>query len=172
MGALHHQDLGDRVANTFVGACAMPVPVLQMPLSGDVAQTINPWTWWNQAVNQLGGQFGLININTMASGDGALEQEIVQNVASYGKQLGRMMDVLSVLIATGGILHNLDPAQQQAIKAFQDMAAQIATTKQTHTYTLSAMDTQRFLDQLMALKSTNPGLYETLRQQIMAAICC
>jgi len=43
-----------------------------------------------------------VPITTMASSDPALEQNIVQNVASYGRQLGRVVDVLNVLIATKG----------------------------------------------------------------------
>jgi hypothetical protein len=138
-----------------------------LPLSGDVTQTINPWTWWNTAVNQLGGQFGLININTMASGDPVLENQIVQNVASYGKQLGRMMEALNVVIAKDLTLSTLTPKDQETITAFQDMLAQINATKDNHTPTLSTTETDRFLDRLMALKTTHPDRYTTLRAQIM-----
>jgi hypothetical protein len=148
-----------------------PKPSLtKFPLSGDVLQTINPWTWWNSAVNQLGGQFGLININTMASGDPALEQNIVQNVASYGRQLGRVADVLNVLIATKGNLAQLTPAQQQQIDAFQQLTEQINAAKKDHPQELSSADTQKFLDRLTALKAANPALYDTLRKKINAAI--
>ncbi|MFM7631546.1 MAG: hypothetical protein ACKO43_07075 [Alphaproteobacteria bacterium] len=145
-------------------------PMTALPLSGDVTQTINPWTWWNSAVNQLGGQFGLININTMASGDRALEQQIVENVASYGKQLGRMMEAVNVLIDKGITLNDLTPQQKNQIKDFQTMAAQIAAAKDNHTPTLSAGDTQRFLDRLMALKTTHPKDYQTLRATILASV--
>lgn len=145
-------------------------PMTALPLSGDVTQTINPWTWWNTAVNQLGGQFGLININTMASGDPVLENQIVQNVASYGKQLGRMMEALNVVIAKDLTLSTLTPKDQETITAFQDMLAQINATKDNHTPTLSTTETDRFLDRLMALKQTNPALYTTLQAQIMAKL--
>ena len=148
-----------------------PTPTItKMPLSGDVLQTINPWTWWNTAVNQLGGQFGLININTMASGDPVLENQIVQNVASYGKQLGRMMEALNVVIAKDLTLSTLTPKDQETITAFQNMLAQINATKDNHTPTLSTTETDRFLDRLMALKQTNPALFTTLRTQIMAKL--
>ena len=145
-------------------------PMTALPLSGDVTQTINPWTWWNTAVNQLGGQFGLININTMASGDPVLENQIVQNVASYGKQLGRMMEALNVVIAKDLTLSTLTSKEQETITAFQDMLAQINATKDNHTPTLSTTETDHFLDRLMALKQTNPPLYTTLRAQIMAKL--
>lgn len=148
-----------------------PKPSLtKFPLSGDVMQTINPWTWWNNAVNQLGGQFGLININTMASSDPALEQSIVQNVASYGKQLGRIADVLNVLIATKGNLAQLTPAQQQQIDAFQRLTEQINTAKQGCSPTISATETEQFLARLAALKKNNPALHATLCAQIKASL--
>ena len=40
-----------------------------LPLSGDVTQAINQWTWLTKVV---GGQFGLININLGKSSDPAL----------------------------------------------------------------------------------------------------
>jgi hypothetical protein len=141
--------------------------ITSMPLSGNVTQSINPWTWWNTAVNQLGGQFGIININTMASGDPTLEREIVHNVASYGRQLGRVIEVLTVLIDHKGALSDLSTEHQKTIADFQKMAEQIATTKEGHAPILSADDTQRFLDRLMALKTTHPDRYATLRAQIM-----
>ena len=145
-------------------------PMTALPLSGDVTQTINPWTWWNTAVNQLGGQFGLININTMASGDPVLENQIVQNVASYGKQLGRMMEALNVVIAKDLTLSTLAPKDQETITTFQDMLAQINATKDNHTPTLSTTETDRFLDRLMTLKTTHPDRYPTLRAPIMERV--
>lgn len=67
-----------------------------LPLSGDVTQAINPWTWLTKVV---GGQFGLININLGKSSDPALEQEIIDDVGSYGRQLGQMGDALEAVLA-------------------------------------------------------------------------
>jgi hypothetical protein len=64
------------------------------PLSGDVTQTINPWTWMTQIV---GNQFGL-NINLGQSSEPALERLILDEVGSYGRQLGRIGDALLPLI--------------------------------------------------------------------------
>src|SRR5438552_1551785 len=56
-----------------------------------LAQTINPWSW-------TFGQVGLFNINLGSSGDPALEERILTEVGSYGRQLGRMGDALKVLL--------------------------------------------------------------------------
>lgn len=70
------------------------MPAFRLPLSGDVTQTINPWTWMTQLV---GNQFG-ININLGKSSEPALERLILDEVGSYGRQLGRMSDAMRVLI--------------------------------------------------------------------------
>jgi hypothetical protein len=71
------------------------MPDVRLPLSGDVMQSINPWSWYASSV---GGQFGLVNINLGKSADPALEQQILDEVGSYGRQLGRLGEALAVLL--------------------------------------------------------------------------
>jgi hypothetical protein len=71
------------------------MPNLRLPLSGDVMQTINPWNWFFKST---GSQFGLVNINLGSSADPELEEDILNEVGSYGRQLGRIGDALGVLI--------------------------------------------------------------------------
>ena len=63
------------------------------PLSGDVTQA---WATWTRMM----GQWGLININVGGHGTSvpALERRIVDEVASYGRQLGRISEALEALI--------------------------------------------------------------------------
>ena len=70
------------------------MPVFKLPLSGDVVQSINPFTAF-----MTGGQLGLININLGQSSDPKVEADVLSDVATYGKQLGRIGDALAVLIA-------------------------------------------------------------------------
>lgn len=63
------------------------------PFSGDVTQAINPWSWVFGT-----GQFGFINVNLGNSGNPEIEQEVLDEVGSYGRQLGRIGDALAVLI--------------------------------------------------------------------------
>jgi hypothetical protein len=39
------------------------LPVFRLPLSGNVTQSINPWTWF---FNPIGSQVGLVNIELRA----------------------------------------------------------------------------------------------------------
>ncbi|TMG87517.1 MAG: hypothetical protein E6H78_01010 [Betaproteobacteria bacterium] len=84
-----------------------------MPLSGNVNQVIDPWTFM---LRMIGNQFGLININLGKSSDPDLEKEILQDVGTYGKQLGQLGDALRVLIDHAK-LDDFTPAEKQAIAA-------------------------------------------------------
>ncbi len=62
----------------------------QLPLSGNVDQWIKTW---GQSVAQV----GLFNVNVANSSDPELEKEI-SGEFSYGRQLGRILDVLGPLV--------------------------------------------------------------------------
>ena len=71
------------------------MPVFKLPLSGDAVQTINPWKAF---FSPIGSQFGLININLGQSSEPNVEADVLSDVASYGKQLGKIGDALIVLL--------------------------------------------------------------------------
>ena len=56
-------------------------------------QAINPWTFYQQ-----GAQFGFINIDLGQTPHPEIEQAVLDEVGSYGRQLGRIGDALEVLI--------------------------------------------------------------------------
>ncbi len=77
----------------------------------------------------VGSQFGLVNINMGNSSDPGVEAEVLARVASYGKQLGRISDALSVLVK------HFEPKNAQekhAIDAFTRLLEEIATVKKDH----------------------------------------
>ncbi|MDX6644716.1 MAG: hypothetical protein QOK40_443, partial [Miltoncostaeaceae bacterium] len=81
------------------------------PLSGDVTQAINPWSWWLGSLSQ---QTGFININAVESGNPALERRIIEEVASYGRQLGWIIEAMEVLIERAGT-DGLDVVERGAL---------------------------------------------------------
>lgn len=105
------------------------MPIFKLPLSGDVAQTINPWT---AVFNPLGSQFGLININLGRSSAPEVEQEVLTDVGSYGKQLGRIGDALVVLLTHFHPRCELTAEEQSAIDELKKMLDQIAEVKKRH----------------------------------------
>jgi hypothetical protein len=95
-----------------------------LPLSGAVTQSFAlPFS--------SGAQFGLFNINLGASGDIALEQQMLTKVGSYGRQLGRLCDAVEALIKKVEN-KNLTKEDTEALKAFQQMAAAIRHAKTSH----------------------------------------
>ena len=102
------------------------MPVFKLPLSGDVVQSINPFTAF-----MTGGQLGLVNINGQ-SGDPAVEADVLSDVATYGKQLGRIGDALAVLIAHFHPRRPLDAKEKAAIDALKEMLDKIADVKERH----------------------------------------
>jgi hypothetical protein len=56
-------------------------------------QAINPWTFYQQ-----GAQFGLINVNLGQTPRPDIEEAVLDEVGSYGRQLGRIGDALEVIL--------------------------------------------------------------------------
>ncbi len=105
------------------------MPTFKLPLSGDVVQTISPWTAF---MSPIGSQLGLINVTIGQSSEPAVEADTLSDVASYGKQLGRIGDALIVLLAH---FHPATPLSQEetaAIDDLKEMLERIADVKDKH----------------------------------------
>ncbi len=129
------------------------------PFSGDVpvTQAINPWEFW---IKSFSSQMGLININNVSSSDRNIEKEVIENVASYGRQLGRVNDLLETIIDNPG-LKDLSSRQQRSIEEFREMVDQIKQVKQkwkSPARLLSALDDM--ISAVNAIRETHPQAYE------------
>jgi hypothetical protein len=114
--------------------------VFKLPLSGDVTQTISPMTWW---MSPIGSQFGLINIDLGESSKPEIEGDILKNEASYGKQLGIVLDAVAALA------RHVDPAQfteaeRDAFKHFAKLVNRVAEIKEKHGRQATRLDESRF----------------------------
>jgi hypothetical protein len=105
------------------------MPVFRLPLSGNVTQSINPWTWM---FNPVGSQVGLVNIELGQSSNPAVEEEVLSDVASYGKQLGRIEDALLVLLAHFHPERELTVDEQKALSDLKAIATDVAAVKTKH----------------------------------------
>ncbi|MEI9888108.1 MAG: hypothetical protein WDN08_16740 [Rhizomicrobium sp.] len=98
-----------------------------LPLGGAVTQSILPWSW---AFGGSNNQYGLFNVYLGQSSNPAVERDALE-VASYGKQLGRIEDALMVLIER--LLPDLPPgADKDAIDDLKSMVHEIAIAKRRH----------------------------------------
>jgi hypothetical protein len=105
------------------------MPDFKLPLSGDVAQTINPWTI---LFNPAGSQIGLFNINLGTSALPATEADVLSDVASYGRQLGRIGDALVVLLRHFKPDEILTEQERHAIRDLKTMLNGIADVRERH----------------------------------------
>jgi|SRR6516225_2398251 hypothetical protein len=87
-------------------------------------QAINPWTFYQQ-----GAQLGFINIDLGSTPHPEVEQKILDEVGSYGRQLGRIGDALEVILKHVP-LEGLSDAEQNAIDVLKGQFAQIQQIKQ------------------------------------------
>lgn len=110
------------------------------PFGGDVIQAISPWSgWFGSGV----AQYGLFNINLGFSSAPDVERDVLEGVASYGKQLGRIGDVLSVLLKHFDPKTSLSEDEQNAIMKLKVMLLEIDEVKRQHGRTTTSANVLR-----------------------------
>lgn len=86
-------------------------------------QAINPWTFYQQ-----GAQFGLINVNLGQTPRPDIEQDVLDEVGSYGRQLGRIGDALEVILKHVR-LEGLNKDEEDALTILGGQLAEIRKIK-------------------------------------------
>jgi hypothetical protein len=99
------------------------MPEFKLPLSGNVVQAISPWTAFMPPI---------FNVTIGQSSEPAVEADVLSDVASYGKQLGRIGDALIVLLAHFHPATPLTKEETAAIDDLKDMLQRIADVKEKH----------------------------------------
>src|SRR3982750_683080 len=112
------------------------MPNVRLPLSGDVLQNINPWNWFFRFT---GSQVGLVNINLGRSADPQLEEQILEVVGSYGRQLGRIGDVLGILLRHFN-LEGLDEDEKTKVAGLRTQLAEIDQLKRRRSAAAAAAE--------------------------------
>ena len=127
---------------------------------------IAPQTTWDRFFNpQI-----FVSLN---SGDGAVENHVLRKAGSYGKQLGRILDVLDVLVATLPA-EGLTPGERRAVDAFRDLSRQVDAAVEDYRGprrvgpTLDDVD--RLLDGLADLKRSNPAGHRSLLDRLRRGV--
>ena len=121
--------------------------------SGDVTQ---PWSWWYQLAP--------ITINQMKTGDAQKELQIVQEVASYGRQLGRIIEVMDVMLEKVP-LEKLTEMEQEAIDDFQEMSEKVRAVKEGYK-PASEKSIDKMLAALAYWKENNPEFYREAKERL------
>ncbi|GGC01863.1 hypothetical protein GCM10011352_30010 [Marinobacterium zhoushanense] len=118
-------------------------PKLYFPLSGDSIQRIAPETHW---------LFGTIKPE---AGNGKIEQEVFENVASYGKQIGWLTELVLGLAERDTLDKSGKVAALQAMKKLESLQQQIEKVKTVE----SAQFEQRVTAWLSTLKAQDPDRF-------------
>ncbi len=125
-------------------------------------QVINPWSFETQQ--------GFINVNLMQSSDPGMERDIVENVAGYGRQLGRISETLRVLLDHGALrAAALSAEERKAVQDFTDMTDQIADVKKKREQ-ITSREVDAFVETLQRLREKNPDGYRRVAEQLRAAL--
>jgi hypothetical protein len=90
----------------------------------DLWQSINPWKFIYDGV-----KFGVINIDVGQTAHPEVEQTVLDEVGSYGRQIGRIGDALEVILAHVK-LDGLTQAEQDAIAVLRGQLASVREVKQ------------------------------------------
>ena len=134
-------------------------------LAPDVlGQIINPLTY----LTSSSGQYGLVNIRYGESSAPQIERAIIEDVAGYGKQLGRLLDAVEVI---SNHLEKKEPSigKIDAIEQLHELALAIAVTKATAAGSES-MPLSAFIDGLKRLKKNNPETFEKVKEKLKAVL--
>jgi hypothetical protein len=99
------------------------MPYIRMPLSGNLWQDINPFRW----IFGPNAQLSLFSVNLGRSSAPETEEAILE-VASYGRQLGRLGEALLALLEQPDSAHRTD-AQKHAIEDFKALMRDITAAK-------------------------------------------
>ena len=78
--------------------------------------------------------FNLFNVNMGASTNAAIEQEALQTVGSYGKQIGHLAEALEVIIGKLQLLESsaLSQSDKDALRVFLGDVAAVRKIKASH----------------------------------------
>jgi hypothetical protein len=125
-----------------------------------------PVTSWRDFFNP---QF-IINSN---SGDAAVENDVLAEVGSYGKQLGTIIDALNVVISASK-LDDLLPADQRALDRLRALTigvnGVVARHRPSRDHALTTADVGDFLDRLQALARDNPAAARAVGEQLTKGV--
>ncbi|WP_394789563.1 hypothetical protein [Rhodoferax sp.] len=127
---------------------AVWAPHLNFPWSGSVAQTIDPSiSWFFDAIN-------------LSAGIGRVEQKIFDK-ASYGKQLGWVIDVLEPL-AEG---KPLSKEAKKSLKDLKDIKEQVSALKKQEAHAIAT----QVAEQMEWLQKHSPAEFALLSARLQTA---
>ena len=120
--------------------------------------SVAPVTDWQRFINP---QFNI----TVNQGDASVENHVLATVGSYGKQIGRMQEVLDILIAQMS-RDRLTAVQSRSVEKYRelraDVVAAVEAAKPGDDETASEQDVEDWIDRLAKLRDDDPVEFQRL----------
>ena len=139
----------------------MPSPMSPFPMPPTPFDYVYKLTqmfdlWKNNGTQQ----FGLFNISAQASNGTDVEREIVENVATYGRQLGRMSDVVEILLRNS----NAEQWRGDDAKALDDFRSMLRDIESVKAGRLPATkaNVDALIDSINVLKDVDHDEYDRI----------
>jgi hypothetical protein len=127
---------------------------------------INPQTSWSRFFNPQ----VFISVNQE---DADVENHVLGRAGSYGRQLGRILDALDVLVARLTDA-DLTPAERLALDRFRELSrsvdAAVADYRGPRGDAITASDVDRVAEGLRSLAQSDPALWRTLADRLRPAL--
>jgi hypothetical protein len=128
----------------------------------DTLKYYSPWTNWQRFFNP---QF-FISYNT---DDVEVENHVLSQAGSYGKQLGQIMDVLNILICRLP-KERLTAQERETLQDFRALSKQVdsavTAVKGPQSKGITLSDIDQLVDQLTDLKQSDHSTYRLLIEHI------
>jgi hypothetical protein len=129
--------------------------------------TIAPFTNWAHAFSPVFNPQVIISEN---SGDAAVENHVLSQVGSYGKQLGTVIDAVNVLIARTLNRADLTPDEGRSVDDLRDLSRQVdaavADFRGSPAKGVGKTDIDWVLAGLQSLRQSDPAAYGPLFEQL------
>lgn len=110
--------------------------------------------------------------SNIEEGDGPVERHVLQKVGSYGYQLNRILDVLSILLERAKLEGKLpaDPKSERCIQDFEEMAKSADAASKEYKGQATKLAVERLIKRMQRLRESEDAadraLYEKFRTQI------
>jgi hypothetical protein len=127
---------------------------------------IAPQTSWSRLFNPQ----VFISLN---SEDADVENHVLEKAGSYGRQLGRVLDVLEVLVARVRD-EDLTPGERIVVDRFRDLSQRVDAAVEDYRgpqrQDITRSDVDRVAEGLRSLSRTDPAAWKTLSDRLRPAV--
>jgi hypothetical protein len=119
---------------------------------------VSPITDWQRFINP---QFNV----TINEGDAAVENHVLSRAGSYGKQLGRMQEVMDLMLEHVK-LAKLSALEQRSIEKYKETRARVLSAVEEGQLAGGSGGVDRWLDELAALRDADRPRFDEYARRL------